>query len=148
MRATATVAEQMSRENPQEAFNLVVSSGVTSDDAMRNVMMNYSRQDSKAALAAIEQIPAGDMRDTAVGTYVFANNGTDNSQTFALAESITDEGDRQRALMVSSTKWMAADPVAAKAAIQQSTSLSDEAKTRIIESEGNMRGWGGRGRGR
>jgi hypothetical protein len=88
------------------------------------------------------------MRDTAVGTYVFANNGTDNSQTFALAESITDEGDRQRALMVSSTKWMAADPVAAKAAIQQSTSLSDEAKTRIIESEGNMRGWGGRGRGR
>jgi hypothetical protein len=150
-RATATVAEQMSRENPQEAFNLVVSSGVTSDDAMRNVMMNYSRQDSKAALASIGQIPAGEMRDTAVGTYVFANNSTDNSQTFALAETITDEGDRERALMVSSAKWMAADPVAAKAAIQQSTSLSDEAKTRIIESEGNMRGWGGgggRGRGR
>lgn len=153
-RATAKVAEEMSKESPQDAFNLVISSGSDQGDAMRNVMMNYARQDSAAALSSLQQLPEGDLRDTAVGTYIFANNGTDYAQNFSLAETIGDEGDRQRAIMMSSAKWFRTDPEAAKAAIQQSTSLDDETKTRIIESGGEMRGWGrggdggGGGRGR
>ena len=113
---------------------------------MRNVMMNYARQDSAGALAAIQKIPQGETRDTAIGTYVFANNSTNYSENFALAETITDERDRSRAIGVSAAKWMTTDPEAAKAAIQQSTSLSDEVKTRLIEGGGNWRDWGGRGR--
>ena len=145
-RATATVAEQMSREDPAGAFNLVVSSGSEAqEDAMRNVMMNYARQDSAGALQAISTIPQGDARDTAIGTFVFASNSTNYSETFALAETITDERDRSRAIGVSAAKWMTTDPEAAKAAIQQSTTLSDEMKTRIIDGGGMMRDWGDRG---
>jgi hypothetical protein len=145
-RATATVAERLSRENPAEAFDLVISSGAAAqDDAMRNVMMNYARQDSAGALSAIQKIPQGEARDTAIGTYVFASNSTNYSENFALAETITDEGSRARAIGVSAAKWMTTDPEGAKAAIQQSASLSDEMKTRIIEGGGAMRDWGGRG---
>jgi len=145
-RATATVAEKMSREDPAGAFNLVISSGASEqDDAMRNVMMNYARQDSAGAMQAISKIPQGDARDTAIGTFVFASNSTNYSETFALAETITDERDRSRAIGVSAAKWMTTDPEAAKAAIQQSTTLSDDMKTRIIDGGGMMRDWGGRG---
>ncbi|TAE90828.1 MAG: hypothetical protein EAZ81_08565 [Verrucomicrobia bacterium] len=148
LRATATVAERMSRENPQQAFELVVSSGSEmADDAMRNVMMNYSRQDSVGAMNAIQQLPQGSARDTAIGTFVFANSSNDHAQTMALAESISDERDRARAIGISAAKWMATDAEAAKAAVQQSTALSDEMKTRIIEGGQNWRGWGRGGRG-
>lgn len=143
--ATATVAQQMSRDDPAGAFNLVISAGAgAQEDAMRNVMMNYSRQDSIGAFKAIQTIPQGKVRDTAIGTYVFATNSTNYSETFALAETITEERDRTRAIGVSAAKWMTTDPDSAKAAIQQSTSLSDEVKTRIIEG-GGTRDWGGRG---
>lgn len=145
-RATAKVAEEMSRENPQDAFNLVVSSSAEAQsDAMRNVMMNYARQDSAGALAALEKIPQGDVRDTAIGTYVFASKSTDYAQSFALAETITDEGGRQRAIGVSAAKWMTTDPAAAKAAVQASSTLSDEVKQRVMEGGDIFRGFGGGG---
>ena len=145
-RATAKVAEEMSRENPQDAFNLVVSSSAEAQsDAMRNVMMNYARQDSAGALAALEKIPQGDVRDTAIGTYVFASKSTDYAQSFALAETITDEGGRQRAIGVSAAKWMTTDPAAAKAAVQASSALSDEVKQRVMEGGDIFRGFGGGG---
>lgn len=148
LRATAAVADRMSRENPQQAFELVVSAGSEiPDDAMRNVMMNYSRQDSVGAMNAIQQLPQGSARDTAIGTFVFANSSNDHAQTMALAESISDERDRARAIGISAAKWMATDADAAKAAVQQSTALSDEMKTRIIEGGQNWRGWGRGGRG-
>jgi hypothetical protein len=56
-----------------------------------------------------------------------------------LAESIKDEGDRQRAIGVSAAKWMTTDPDAAKAAVQQSTALSDDVKKRISEGGDFMR---------
>jgi hypothetical protein len=145
-RATVTVAEQMSRDDPSGAFSLVISaSGEAQEDAMRSVMMNYARQDSAGALQAIQTIPAGETRDRAIGTYVFANTSTNHADSFALAETITDERDRSRAIGISAAKWMSTDPEAAKAAIQQSTTLSDEVKTRIMEGGSMMRDWGGRG---
>jgi hypothetical protein len=148
LRATAAVADRMSRENPQEAFQLVVSAGSDiPEDAMRNVMMNYSRQDSAGAMTAIQQLPQGAARDTAIGTFVFANSSNDHPQTLALAETITDERDRARAIGISAAKWMATDADAAKAAVQQSTAISDEMKTRIIQGGENWRGWGRGGRG-
>lgn len=147
-RATVTVAEQLSRENPSEAFNLIVSAtGDAQQDAMRSVMMNYARQDSAGALQAIQTIPAGETRDRAVGTYVWANTSTNHADSFALAETITDEGSRARAIGVSAAKWMSTDADAAKAAIQGSASLSDEMKTRLMEGGDFMRDWGGRDRG-
>ncbi len=139
-RATATVAEELSKENPGQAFELVISSPEEAQgDAMRSVMMNYARQDSSAALASIEKLPEGETRDRAVGTYVFATPSTNYAETFTLAESIKDEGDRQRAIGVSAAKWMTTDPDAAKAAVQQSTALSDDVKKRISEGGDFMR---------
>ncbi len=139
--ATTTVAEELSKVEPQKAFDLVISSAIDDEDAMRNVMMNYSRQDREGALAAINKVPEGEMRDTAIGTYVYSNTGTDYAQNISLAESIADEGSRNRAVGVSVARWMSTDPEAAKQRVKESTVISDEMKQRI--EQGNV--WGGRG---
>ena len=140
-RATARVAEEMSKAEPKQAFDLVMKSAANDEDAMRNVMMNYSRQDNAGALQAINTIPQGEMRDTAIGTYVFSNTGTDYAQNLSLAESIADEGSRDRAINVSVARWMTTDPDAAKSAVKNSTVVSEEMKQRV--EQGNV--WGGRG---
>ena len=61
------------------------------------------------------------------------------------AETITDEGDRNRAIGVAAMRWMREDEAAAKEYVQSSTVLSDEAKQRITEGRGM---WGGGGGGR
>jgi hypothetical protein len=139
--ATNMVAEELSKVEPQKAFDLVISSASDDEDAMRNVMMNYSRQDRAGALAAINKVPEGEMRDTAIGTYVFSNTGTEYAQNVTLAESITDQGSRDRAVGVSISRWMSTDPEAAKQRVKESTVISDEMKQRI--EQGNI--WGGRG---
>ncbi|RYD22301.1 MAG: hypothetical protein EOP87_27085 [Verrucomicrobiaceae bacterium] len=64
-----------------------------------------------------------------------------------VAETITDEGDRNRATGVAYMRWMREDADAARAAVQASSSLSDDAKERIVEGRG-MWGGGGPDRGR
>lgn len=148
-RAVESVAEAWARTDPASAAAWVLQQQTEdSAGAMRNVMANWVGQDSAAALAFIQQQPQGELRDSATATYVFTNRSGDPQQTIQLAESISDEGDRDRAVGMTAMRWMREDSEAARAYIESSTSLSDQAKERLLNGRGGRGGFGGGGGGR
>ncbi len=143
--AVEAVAQQMARDNPAEAAKWIA--GLKVEDtggAMREVMMNWATTDAAAALQFVEQQPAGELRDEAVSTYLWSNRGGDPQQSVALAETISDEGSRTRAVVGAAMRWMADDEQAAKAYIQSSTSINDQLKERLL-SDDPQRAFGGPG---
>lgn len=142
--AIEDVAGAWARKDPAGAAAwLVQQETADPEDAIRGVISSWTAQDSGAALTFIQQQPAGELRDEATTTYIWSNRGASPQETIQLAETISDEGSRSRTVGMTAMRWMQEDKEAATAYIQQSTVLSDEAKQRLIESEG--RGWGGRG---
>ncbi len=142
-RAVEDVAQVWARTDPAAAAAWVVQQPTDDpDDAIRGVMANWASQDPAGALAFINQQPYGELRDEAAATYIFSNRSADPQESVGLAESISDDGARNRALWMSYSRWMREDPEAARVSIQQSNALSDGARERILEGRG---GWGGRG---
>jgi hypothetical protein len=143
-RAIEDIAGSWARKDPAAAAAWVVQQQQEDpDDSIRSVISTWASQDSAATLAFIQQQPAGELRDEATSTYIWSNRGADPQETIKLAESIADEGSRNRTVGMAAMRWMQEDKDAATAYIQQSTALSDEAKQRLIE--GGDRGFGGRG---
>jgi len=146
-RAVDTVVANWSRDDPAAAARWLMQQNdpAAQRDSMRNLMTNWAQSDNTAAQAFIQAQPVGEVRDSAVSSYVWSNRNANPQQVMQLAETVQDEGSRTRAVDVAAMRWMREDPTAAKAYIQQSTAISDDAKTRILEGRGNG---GGRGRGR
>lgn len=145
-RAVENIAEGWARKDPAAAAAWVSQQQTDDmDDAMRPVIAAWAGRDSAAALSWIQAQPEGEVRDEAIGTYIWTNRSGDPQSTMQLAESISDEGDRNRSIFMATRRWMEQDNAAATEYIQQSTALSDEAKQRILEG-GGRGGWGG-GRG-
>lgn len=145
-RAIGEVVDTWSREDPKAAAAWLSSQSTeASGRAMRELMGNWARQDDAGALSYLTAQPAGEARDQATQAYVWSNRSADPKSVISLAETITNEEDRQRAVGVAAMQWMQSDPEAAKAYIQSSTSISDEAKQRL--QEGGGRGGFGRGFG-
>lgn len=144
--AISSVVDSWSRNDPKAAANWLLSQEGenTQGRAMRDLMGNWARQDDAGAVAFINQQPAGQARDQATQSYIWSNRSENPQSVMTLAESISDEGDRQRAIGAAAGQWMQSDPEAAKAYIQQSTSISDEAKQRLQSGRGM---WGGGGPG-
>jgi hypothetical protein len=143
-RAISGIAEGWARQDPAAAAAWVSQQTTEDmDDAMRPVIASWTGRDSAAALNWIQSQPQGEVRDEAIGTYIWTNRTGDPQSTMQLAESISDEGDRNRSIFMATRRWMEQDREAATAYIQQSTTLDDEAKQRIIEGGG--RNWGGGG---
>jgi hypothetical protein len=147
--AIRSVAENWAQNDPAAAAAWLV--GQDSEDlerSMREVVSSWTNKDAAAALDFVNAQPAGELRDTAVASYVYSNREGDVAQSLRLAESIGDEESRQRAVAVTAMRWMQDDKDAALAYIQQTDSLGDEAKERIIErAEGGGDDRGGFGRG-
>ncbi|MDB6079624.1 MAG: hypothetical protein JWO82_3371 [Akkermansiaceae bacterium] len=139
--AIENVAQAWARTDPAKAAAWVAEQGAGTG-AMGEVMRSWATQDSSAALTFIQAQPQGELRDQAVGSYVWANNTGDPKASVALAESITNEQSRDRAIMASAGRWMQEDEAAAKTYIQNSN-LNDRAKEMLLSG----RQWGGGGRG-
>jgi hypothetical protein len=143
-RAIEDIAGSWARKDPAAAAAWVAQQETEDpDDAIRSVIATWANQDGAAALAFIQQQPAGELRDEATSTYIWSNRTADPQQTIQLAESISDEGARNRTVGMAAMRWMQEDKEAATSYIQQSTVLSDETKQRLLE--GGERGFGGRG---
>ena len=142
------VVEDLARTNPQAAADFLKKQ--ESEDAqrngMRNLMPTWTSQDPTAALAYANSFPAGQVRDSALQAYVWSNNKGAPADLIKIAATIEDDGDRDRSIGVTAMRWMREDALAAKAYVEASTDLSDEAKQRITEGRG-MWGGGRRGRG-
>ncbi|MGL5019881.1 MAG: hypothetical protein ACRDBP_17225, partial [Luteolibacter sp.] len=111
--------------------------------AMRDLMPALNERNPIAALAFVNSYPPGPVRDSAAQAYVWSNNTGEPAELIKVAETITDEGDRNRTVGIAAMRWMREDPVAAKAYVETSPNLSDEAKERIVEGRSM---WGDRGR--
>ncbi len=144
------IAGNLARRDPQASADFVKTQ---SDEAqrrsMRELMPTWTSQNPKAALVFVNSYPPGPVRDSAAQAYVWSNNTSAPADLIRVAETITDDGDRDRTVGVAAMRWMREDPVAAKSYVNSSTTLSDQAKERIIEGRGMFdggQGWGGRRR--
>ncbi len=135
-----------SRVNPAAAADLLKkqTNEEAQRDSMRQLMPAWVGQNPAAALEYANSYQPGPVRDSALQSYVWSNQTGAPADLVRVAESITDEGDRNRTIGIAAARWMREDETAAKTYIQQSTTLSDDAKERILEG----RGWWGGGRGR
>ena len=145
-RAMEDIAGDWARSDPGAAADWIAEVNPEDPDGpIREVMSSWAGQDSAAALSWIESQPQGQIRDEATSTYIFANRTADPQESIQLAESISNDRNREQSIRVAASRWMREDREAATSYIQESTTLDDNAKQRLIEGRG---GWGGRGRGR
>jgi hypothetical protein len=138
------VIGDLAREDGQAAAELLKTQGDerAQRDGMRPLMSSWAAANPAAALEFANSFEPGRVRDSALQTWAFSNTQGNPADVVKVAESITDEGDRNRTVGMTAMRWMREDESAAKAYIESSTVLSDDAKQRLSEG-GNF--WGGRG---
>jgi hypothetical protein len=148
-RAISSVIDDWARINPQAAADFLKQqdSAQAQQDAMRQLMPTWVNQNASAALAYANSYGAGEVRDSALQSYVWSNNTAAPADLVKVAETITDEGDRTRTLGIAAGRWMREDATAAKAYIEASTAIPAEEKQHILEGRGGPGGGGRRGRG-
>jgi cytochrome c553 len=148
-RAMASIASQLSRNDPQAAATWLASQTITDGeaqrDAMRDVMSNWTNQDSAGALAFVQSQPAGEARDSATTAYIWNARNDDPATLIQLAESISDEGSRARTVGMTAMRWMQQDAEGARAYIENSTVIPEDMKERLTNGRGFGRGPGGGG---
>ncbi len=139
----------LARKDPQAAADLLkLQEGEDAQsDGVRALMPTWTAQNPKAALDYAYTLQQGDVRDNALQSWVMANNKGEPAEVMKVAAMIDDDGDRDRSIGITAMRWMREDPTAAKAYVEASTDLSDEAKERITEGRGMWGGGGGRGQG-
>jgi hypothetical protein len=147
-RAVPEVVKNLARVDPQAAADFITKQGSegAQRDSMRELMPVWVSQNSSAALTYATSLPAGSVQDRAYQSYIFANSSAAPADLVEIATAISDDGERTRAIGMTVSRWMREDEAAATTYVNQSTTLSDEAKKRILNGDG----WdgGGRGRGR
>ncbi len=148
-RAVENVVGSLARLDPAAAAEFLKqqASDEGRADAMRELMPAWTRRDPAAALAYARSFPEGNVRDNALQAYVAGYNTGSPAELVKVAAMIGDEGDRNRSIGIAAMRWMREDATAAKAYIEASPDLSDEAKRRITEGRGTWGGGGRRGRG-
>ncbi len=157
----ADVSRQWARQDPSSALAWLTTSGGEGavEEGIGRVIGSLAREDSAKALEWIGDQPEGQVRDSAVQGYIFGNREAQASQTIGLAETISNEEQRTRAVQRVAYQWIRQDSDAAMSYVTSSTVLSDESKQRMTSmaeriAEGGDRGgdrnsgrFGGRGRG-
>lgn len=140
------VVRDLARKDTQAAQDFLKeqTSEPAQRSAMRDLMPALTANNPIAALAFVNSYQPGAIRDSAAQAYVWSNNTGAPADLIKVAETIADEGDRDRTIGIAAARWMREDPAAAKAYVETSTTISAEAKERITEGRGM---WGGGRRG-
>lgn len=148
-RLVGDVVQDLARISPQAAADFLKKqdSDRALRDGMRELMPTWTNQNPTAALAYANSFPEGDVRDSALQSYVFSNNTSAPADLITAAKEIGDEGDRNRAIGMAAMRWLREDKAAATEYIQASSDLSDEAKQRLISGQGMFGGNRGGGPG-
>ncbi len=143
-RVVGEVIGDWARVNPTAAADLLKkqTDEGAQRDGMRQLMPAWVGQNPAAALQYANSYDPGPVRDSALQSYIWSNQSGAPADLVKVAETITDEGDRNRSIGIAAARWMREDEAAAKAYIQQSTTIAEDAKQRILEGGGM---WGGRG---
>lgn len=147
-RGIEQAVERWSRSDPQAAMDFLMSKGSekAQQDAMRETMSSLARQDPAAGLAVIGTMTDGDVRDSAVSTFVFSSD-TASEEKINLAASIANDDSRARTVGMAAGQWLREDEDAANAFLNSTNLMDQETVSRIRERAANGGGRrGGRGR--
>jgi hypothetical protein len=132
--AMEEVSGEMAKTDASGAMSWVMDNG--NEDAQKesvgDVMQAWVTQDKGAALGWINEQSEGGVRDAAVQSYVFNDRTGSPQESLVLAETISDDGSRDRAVGMAAFRWVNEDPVPAKEYIQSSDSMSDRMKERLM----------------
>lgn len=132
------VAGAMAGDNASDAMAWVMKNG--SEDAQKesvgDVMGPWVSQDKNGALEWISDQPEGGVRDEAVQSFVFNDHNQVDGSTMAMAESISDEGSRQRAVGIAAFRWVSNDQEAGMKYIETSQHIDQQSRQRILQRAG------------
>lgn len=143
-----SIARDWSKDDPAAASAWVMANGTVEaqKESIGVTVSSWARVDSVAAYEFVSSQEIGEVRDEAVSSYIESNLNGDTNQNLDLAETVTDNFERARAIAMSVSSWMQDDKEAATDYVSQSEFLTDEMKERVIQrASGNV---GGRGGGR
>lgn len=133
--SAASIASTWTGENPPgaAAWALSLPEGKLREEAMGSVASTWARYDPEAASSWINSLPHNNSRDVAISKLVTQISSSDPESAFKWAASI-DNGEKQvEALKATASTWKNLNADAARSAVQ-SSSLSDDIKSRVMES--------------
>jgi hypothetical protein len=130
----ADVSREWSRESPSAALQFLTTNGT--EDAVQQgigrVMGSYASQDAQGAREWIDGQPEGAVRDSAVQGFLFGNRNAVPAESMSLAETISDDGQREGAVQRVAFEWFREDREAALNYVESSTAISEETRERMI----------------
>lgn len=137
-RAVTSVVGSMARDNPQAAADFVMKNGSADaqEQSMRSLVPAWVAKDSAAAFNFVSSMPAGGARDRGLRSYVWSNNSAAPSELVQAAEMIGNEGDRNQTVGMMVGRWMVEDQAAARAYVQQSTTINERMKEHLLGENG------------
>ncbi len=146
----AEVSREWAQQDASAALDWLTESGSEAaiEEGIGRVMGRLAGQNAAKALEWIDEQPAGEMRDSAVQGYIAGNRQGQPAEQIALAESISDEGDRERVVQRVAYQWIREDKGAALDYVQSSSALSEESKERMTSMADRIEEGGGRDLGR
>ena len=131
----AEVSREWARQDAPAAFDWLTESGSESavEEGIGRVVGALSREDPERVLDYIDAQAAGEVRDNAVQGYVYGNREAPPAETIRLAETISGEEDRQRAVTRVAYEWARQDPQATLRYLENAEAIGEESRQRISE---------------
>ena len=131
----AEVSREWARQDAPAAFEWLTESGSEGavEEGIGRVVGALSREDPERVLYYIDSQDAGEVRDNAVQGYVYGNRDAPAAETIRLAETISGEDDRQRAVTRVAYEWAREDPEATLQYLETTDSIGEDSRERIAE---------------
>ena len=131
----AEVSREWARQDAPAAFEWLTESGSEGavEEGIGRVVGALSREDPERVLDYIDSQDAGEVRDNAVQGYVYGNRDAPVAEKIRLAETISGEDDRQRAVTRVAYEWAREDPEATLQYLETTDSIGEDSRERIAE---------------
>jgi hypothetical protein len=135
-RAFLVALERWATQNPQQAFDKAAGLGDSAlqEQGIARVLGFWAPLCPDAARRAVEQLPVGRVRDSAIGAYVEAASAWQFEAATRLAAKVSDLAARQQRIEQPFRLWLASDPQSAKRWLKNAE-LKDEFKVTLLSSE-------------
>ncbi len=131
----AEVSREWARQDAPSAFEWLTESGSEGavEEGIGRVVGALAREDPERVLDYIDSQDAGEVRDNAVQGYVYGNRDASPADTIRLAETISGEEDRQRAVTRVAYEWARQDPQATLQYLETTEVIGEDSRQRISE---------------
>ncbi|MGJ8676185.1 MAG: hypothetical protein ACSHX0_01575 [Akkermansiaceae bacterium] len=133
-RTMESIADDWKDVDPEATAMWILQEGTEASQrqSIGDTVETWTDTDPEASYNFVTGLESGRVRDEAVSSFVRSNRDGDLAVNLNLAESITDEGQRARAISAPISVWMREDKDAATAYVNSLDSVSDSYKRQII----------------